>query len=374
MSRVKFAGVVGLLLLLSLVAGCWNRREIEDLNFVLAVGLDKSATENKVQVTVQMPLIKKAKQEQEGGGGEAFWVGSVSGESVFEAVRDFTKYTPKLYWGDLTVLVLGEGLSREGISRVIDFFVRNQELRPTPLVMVATGDAKDIIEAQTKLERIPVDLLEKLMKARAASSKAPQVRLGDFFGALISKGTQQPYAPRIMKTEEGLKIAGMAVFKNDRLLGWLGEKETRGFLWVKGEVNSTVIVVPCPEFRDVPVSFEVLKARSKIRPVASNGKVSIAIEIEVKGNIVEIGDKCELKNPEQIEKVLKRLSEEVEKEASMAITRAQQEYESDIFGFGKYIKRNYPEIWRHINWEEEFPFTEVAVKAKVDYLRKGLRF
>lgn len=89
----------------------------------------------------------------------------------------------------------------------------------------------------------------------------PKVTLNDFLVRLTSKSSH-PFATAIevfseeKQEEQGgdkegkmvlrLRAGGTAVFKKDKLVGWLDNAETRGLLWVLGKVQSGILVVPAP--------------------------------------------------------------------------------------------------------------------------------
>ena len=53
MDKKKIIGCLLLLSLTALTAGCWDRRELQERNFVLAVGIDKVDNSKPVETFVQ---------------------------------------------------------------------------------------------------------------------------------------------------------------------------------------------------------------------------------------------------------------------------------------------------------------------------------
>ncbi len=50
-----------------------------------------------------------------------------------------------------------------------------------------------------------------------------------------------------IKTSTILKYAGLAIFKQDKLIGFLTEEESRSFNFLNDNIKSTVEVISCPE-------------------------------------------------------------------------------------------------------------------------------
>ena len=78
-------------------------------------------------------------------------------------------------------------------------------------------------------------------------------------------------------------LNGAAVFKDDRLIGWLGEAETKGLQWVRGRVVNTPLIIENPQEKGKLISLEVIHASSDVRPSVSSGKPAIKVVIQLAG-------------------------------------------------------------------------------------------
>jgi spore germination protein KC len=63
----------------------------------------------------------------------------------------------------------------------------------------------------------------------------------------------------------------------------------------------------------------------------------------------------------------KRAAKELQKNILSVIKKVQQDYHSDIFGFGEIIFENMPKTWTELDkdWEREFSDLEVVVNSTV---------
>lgn len=397
--RLFLAGAV-LLLFSTSLSGCWNRRELNTLAIVVAMGLDKAAEKGKVEVTVQIVKpgeISPPSGRGGGGGGtggsQPVLVLTTSGETVFDAVRNAVlQIDRRLFWPHTKVVVVGEELARAGIAPLLDWIDRDAEPRRLSWLFVARGTARDVLGAEGLIERVPATFVENLAKATGAVSKASKVRLHDFLKLLTTEGCD-PFCTGIEVFEEGsspggtqgdstknkeegkrVKLAGTAVFKEDRLVGWLNERETRGLLWVLGKVKSGIVVVPAPTQGGGELSLEIIRARSRITPRLVGGQLSITVEIEEEANIGEQTSFGKLAEPEIFAAIEKKQAEVIEQEVKAALTKAQQELGVDVFGFGEAVHRSYPKEWGRLKarWREVYPTISVNVKASTKLRRMGL--
>lgn len=380
--RVRLAGVGILVLALSLLAGCWNRRELNTLGIVAGIGIDLADEPGKVLLTAQIVKPAEVGTPQTGGGGGAgeklqpVWIAKSTGDTVFDAVRNFTSQSPrKLYFSHNEIIVIGKEAAQKGVRPLLDFFVRDPEPRRTAWIMVADGRASDILEAKMELDSIPARGLVSLIEMRTATSEVTAMTLQEFVIRLMSKSTA-PVATHVEsigdEKEKRVRLVGTAVFKDDKLVGQLDKPETRGLLWVIGEVKSGIIVVESPGDGG-KVSLEITRAKSKITPELRDGKPHIRLEVFEEGNLGGQGSTADLTTPSVLADLEKRQEAAIQGEIRAALAKA-RELKVDIFGFGDAVHRKYPKEWKKIEpkWEEIFPTVDVEVLVRARVRRVGM--
>jgi spore germination protein KC len=169
------------------------------------------------------------------------------------------------------------------------------------------------------------------------------------------------------------KLAGSAVFKDDKLVGWLDEKETRGFNWITGKVKGGILTVDKPEDSEKKISLEITRAKGKFVSSVKEGRVLVAAKINTEVNVGDVqGPWDPTINPDSFKSIEDRMAKEIEKEVRAAVTKAQL-LNSDIFGFGADLYRRNPQAWLQIKnqWDQEFAQVEVEVKVKATIRRTG---
>lgn len=377
-SRINFLKltIICMILILS-TTGCWNRRELDDLGIVMGVAFDKTQNPGKVQLTAQ--IVKPAELKtprKEGGGGvsEAYMNIKNTGETVFDTLRGFThKFSQKLYFQHNQVLIFSRDIAQEGLQKYIDFFLRDHETRLTVKVLVAKNKAGEILDVKPQLQKIPAMDITDVLESQAATSQTSQVRLEQFVTRLMSK-TTAPIASLIEVSGEGNEktalVSGTAVFKKDKLAGQLDAAETRGLLWVLGEVKSGIIDVDCPG--GGKVSLEIIRASSKITPEIKDGKIHIKVRIKEEGNLGSQSCPENFTLPPAIEALEKKKAAVIRSEVLAALKKARK-LNTDIFGFGDSVHQRYPKLWKEYEtrWDEIFPHIEVTVAVEAKLRRMG---
>lgn len=345
--------------------------DIENITILKVVGIDKLGGEIKLT-----SVIKTPKSEQRGGIIEVEPEIFVSkGATVFQAVRELASYsTKKPFWGRVEQLIIGEQAAKTGLREIIDFFIRNNELRPNINIYLTKGQtAEEIIKTTATQKSFIGDTLRTLTQNRGELSMSTEIKLNEVAYILDSK-TIAPYLPCLQLIEEvnqigikpsipSLQLIGLGVFKDNHLLYYLDGNETRGFNWIKGDVRSGVINVK--DHTGQNVSLEILDSTRKIKTNIENGIPSITVNIEMTSNLIEQWSPENIYTEEALN-FLKTQQEEIIKTEVLNVIKKAQTMNTDIFEFGEIIYHQHPNKWKQIEdkWKALFPIAEIKVNVK----------
>ncbi|MGQ9511873.1 Ger(x)C family spore germination protein [Thermodesulfitimonas sp.] len=188
------------------------------------------------------------------------------GRTIFDAIRELSLIVPKrLFFARNREILFGERLSREGLGKALDFFDRSVDIRKLAHVLVVRGKMPEVMEVPNPHEIGPALRIDVLMREQQRANHFPPVNLGDFLGLLATEGqgaycavvwvkrnpsfTTRPDKPFTPAPEPYLeiKIGGAALFRGEKLVGYLNEHETRGLLWTQGKVQGGHLELSCPD-------------------------------------------------------------------------------------------------------------------------------
>jgi len=382
MARQKTFHLILLIVLSLLLSGCWNRRELSNLSIVQGIGIDK-IEDDQMSITVQIlkPGSMKGKSS-EGSGEKATLTLTSTGKDIQDALRNATTESDrKLYLGQMKIIVIGEEAAKMGIGPLLDLFNRDQEDRRTRFLFIAHGKAKDILEAEHAQEKLPAKAIESLAKATASTSQIPKIITHDTLKTIASK-TSAPFIPGIElveqtnneKIKKKIKLEGTAIFKEDKLIGWMDKKETRGLLWILGQVKSGVLMVKSPGDENKYVGLEIIRASSKIKPNLMNNQLVVNVKVTETGNLSEQLSEVHLTTPERFQQLEEKQKAAIHDEINAAIVKAQIELGVDVFKFGEAIHREFPQEWKELkkNWDREFTNLDINVEVDANLRNVGM--
>ncbi|TNJ67954.1 Ger(x)C family spore germination protein [Paenibacillus hemerocallicola] len=382
---VVFVACISMLLMLS---GCWNRRELNDLAIALGIGIDKQGDQYRLSVQIVNPQEIAAKKG--GANNSPITIYEETGRTIFECFRRMTTSAPrKIYMSHLRILVISEEVAREGIKNLLDFFARDHELRTDFYVVIAReAKAKQVMGILQPIEKVPANNMFKMLQtSERVWAPTTSVFLDDLLSDLMSKGKEPTLTGiRILgdvqsgssvdnlktaETNASIKYSNIGVFREDKLVGWLNEEESKAYNYIVDKIQSTIGTIPCPD--GGMLNFEVIRSKTEMKGIVNNGKPAIHLTVRVEQNIGEVACTIDLNKVEMLDLLERQSEEKIKGFIAKTIQNTQKEFGADIFGFGEAIHRDEPKAWEKLqsSWNTIFPELPVQVRVEVKIKRTG---
>ncbi|QAY65858.1 Ger(x)C family spore germination protein [Paenibacillus protaetiae] len=370
-------------LLFTCLTGCWNRTEINDLSVVLAMGIDLTEQGN-YEITVQVADPSQMSKNR-GSERSPSIVFSSSAPTLFEALRKITTNAPRrMYIAHLRILILNDAIARKGIRETLDFLFRDHEIRPDFYMAVARGfKAKEILSIVTPMETLTaMDLYRSLKMSEKVWAPTAAVNVTDMIQRLTKDGwdpvlTGVTIVGDVKKGESSdnvkqpaslaeYKYTGIGLFRDERLVGWLNEQDSKGYSYITNKVSNTVGRVKCPD-SDKLFLVEVHEAKTKYEPRVENGKPVMHLKVRIQANLGEVHCKADLTD-ENVIKQMEQLAKKQLEKIIMSSIASSQSKGTDVYGFGEAFHRKYPKLWRswQQDWHDIFQ-NELKTDVSIDY-------
>jgi len=389
------AAVFPLVVCVGLLSGCWSKKELTDLAFIIAVGLDKTE-DGRYLVSFQVinpGNVAGATQRGGGAAGVPVSIYTSTGDSLLEASKKASEKVSRfLYYGHTNLVVVGEGLAREGLDGVFDAMERSNQFRTTARLVIAHGhSAKDILTVLTPVDKISANQIIKTLefsekswgqtinadvwwaiRGLASPGRNPVVT-GVMIEGDPEKGRRQENVQSSVP-EARVKLDGIALFKQRRLIRWVNGPTARGVLWVLDRVHQTNLTVPWQGKKEA-IGYRTVRGKTDVEAKVKDGRPSISVHIQAEGDVSEARVPVNLDDAGVLFQLEKEIERNVEQEVKQAIETAQRE-KTDVFGFGDAVHRVAPRLWKKIGneWHDRyFPELDVTVTADIYIRRTGVR-
>ena len=380
MKKIKF-----LILLLPLLSGCYNYRELNELGITTAVSIDYK--DNNFYVIAE--VINPIKQQDASSSNNSPFINyNSSSSSLQDAFRKVVLESPRqLYAAQLEIIVLSEEVVNNHLEEVLEYFARDPESRTEIKIIVAkTEDSTKAITLQTLLTSLSSsNIIKSLDLQSKVLGMAYPVTLNELLNMYID-----PYLEVVLPSmtlygnyEIGdekenittsspkaiVKIDGSTITKDNKILGYLDLEESKILNLINGKLKETIIKM---NYYDGYIIFEP-------------NRIKVSRELDIKNNIIkinisgysktkEIQSNINVKDPKEVEKLNKALNMELEKKITDTFNSIREKYGTDVFGFQElYYRTNYKYFKENCtNWYEDiYPKIKLEVKANVRLYEKG---
>lgn len=365
---MKISKSISILLILIFtvnLTGCWNYREIESMSIVAGVAIDKSQTSKQYEMTAEIIDIESGKDSKS----VPRYI-TLTGDSIFDIARNMIAISDrKLYWSHAKCIIVSTSLAREGLGDIIDWFIRDAETRSDMYLLVSTEKtAKEIITASPTSGKIMSLELANQLRNQKLASRAPILDLWDFADSLIQQG-KSAIVPRVfLNRQSGIptpSIDGIAVFKKDALIGIIEGSETKYLLFALNKIKGGLLLVYTENQK--PLTLEIFQSKTKIKPVLKGNSLNINITTETVVALAEDQPLLQFFKDEQRKEIEKNASLVLQNSIYNSIKKVQEEYGSDIFGFGAKVQEDMPKTWKKLStsWSDKFKDVPVSVTSKI---------
>lgn len=389
-------------IILLCATGCWGIKETDQLGYILSTGID-IAEEDLIEVTFKIAVPQSEKGV---GGEESTELVSIKAASIFGALHLADAFVSR----DLTfihnrVLVVSQDIAKNGINKYFAPLMRNRDIRRNTFLFVTKGKAREFLEKnKAYLEKYPSRQFELLMETGKITGLTPYTNLLNFYTDIKSPGKEpiavlvalndgkakqkltgnemeailqeMSYTAGQLPRKGGNKIdmIGTAVFKKDKLVGFLDGTETRYCQMVTGDFLHGFFAFPDPEKEDAVLVLEFKKGRSPDIKVNQKGYIPVVnIDIILEAEIMSIESGIPYEKGKKEQMLEDYIARYVTKGVEDVIKKTQEEFKSDIFGLGDYTRTNFLtwKQWEEFRWLDIYPEVEVKVNTKVEIRRTG---
>jgi spore germination protein KC len=371
-----------MIILCLLLTGCWSYREIDSLYIIAGIAIDKEPNSDIYNVTAEFVDAKNtagggAQQQTEQGLQSVLL--ETKGFSVFDAIRKMIKISAKRpYLAHATTIVISEEAAREGIVPFLDLVVTHEEPRLDVDVYVARGKlAGEILHTKSFSSDIRSFELSQIVNENKQLVRIPILKAYEIINQLATPkfSIVLPVVTSFINHGESTNIlSGGAVFKTDKLVGFLEQEDIIPYLFIKDQIQSAVLNVETKEGNlNSTITLETLNNRTKIKPVYSDEGISFDIKIKTDVFFIESDTLTNFISP-QGRKKLKELTERhLKKRIENHIRKTKEDLEFDIFGFGNIIRQRNPKLWKELekDWDSIFMDANFNVKCDIRIKNSG---
>ena len=366
------------MLSLTILSGCWDKKEPKELAIITSSLVDVTDTGYKGYLDLLQPKNKSSDESPS-------LVYAIEGKTIAEAVRNVTKSIDRAPYGsEIQATFFSEAYARKGIKDYLTYLMRDNYADERPLIMIIKGTNPSLIyNSEIGLSKNVGAFIQSLSRVQTGTTS-----FSVFNNALdISKDYYNPgkqpvagvveivpnptylendggYAGKSVRTKENMAVVqGLAVFKDDKLVDFMDNIETRAFNFL---TNKSVKALVSAELEGAYITGTFENAKSDIKISFVDNIVHVDVKVKAKMSLIQIEAPLDPKDMQINKKIETAVNDLVKTEILQTIQKVQT-LKTDIFGFGNYCHAQCPENWKNIKeqWDDQY-FANAVISVQVN--------
>lgn len=376
-----------------LLSGCWDRLELEEQAFVVAIGLDKSP-KNMVGVTFQIANPQVGSSDKGAAPNEPpSDIVSFASTDILSAKEIANSViTRKISFAHLKTIVISEEFAKtELYHRVIGASVRDPEMRREVNLIVSREKAADFIHAnKPKLETRPHKYYAFMQERWRDTGFVPYSTLNRYFQRLGEDtlflaiyATTEHTEPKYMRNEDQYKageipqrggdpvqIMGSAVFKAGKMIGTITGEETRLSLFLrrKSLTHSYIATYPDPLNDEYRVTARIIKkGNTKIKVNARTDPPEVTVTLPIRVQVLSTPSFEEYAiNKENMDILNQALQQNLIDSINKIVVKSQQSFTGEPFLWHLSARSQFLTLPEYHAYDWSKKFTKAKVHVQVD--------
>lgn len=363
-----------------LLYGCGNGVELQDMCIVMGVGvdIDEENSDYPVKLTVEVANYDNGS----GGSSESKpndSIFSINGKSVSDATAKLNTMLNKyIFWGHNKVIIFGKTAAEQGVNEFIDAFMRNNEMRPSVLIMVAEQEAAKVFEGKCGISDLIAYGIADLFSKEGKQDYTYKLgcNIGQYCEKMLNESpasvlpvlslleeesSQKQQENKESKQESKIYVSAYMVMDNVGKAAQCldGEQQLGMCLWQEA-LSSAMLTV---EGRDVLYSAMIINPQLDI----SYKDKAFYLSLEAESKLYEISSKSLNKQPINTDEIIALLEERLRKVLLDAFG-AEMELGCDYLELAEYLHRHHKEEYREMQaFPAELLPPEIEVKVNLLY-------
>lgn len=313
---------IGLLLITMFCTGCYGTTETDSVSYILVMGIDKAADgKQKVTYQIALPLASGSSTEEKSQAPQTPWITStitIPTPAESRMLLD-ASISRRAKTNHLVAYIISEEVAKQGLSPSMAYIARNRDYRESIYLIIVKGSAEEYIKNnKPKIDTNIAHFYQTILLTHNPGNYYLDANFHQFISRLkdnggspiatysamnpmtgettpIKKTTPEqktvPYlagtAPRTGTTTP-IDFLGLALFRGDKMVGWLDSDETMAVAFLTGQYKSGFIDVVDPLYPEKDyISLNIYpEGTPKITATLEGDAPQLHIALKVSGELL----------------------------------------------------------------------------------------
>ncbi|HWL23233.1 MAG TPA: Ger(x)C family spore germination protein [Ureibacillus sp.] len=362
----KIKHIVCLLLVSSLLTGCWDLRENERMFYVMGVGVDYKDGMYEVYLQI-ISFVNVAKSEQVNQDVIQAEVSSAKGKTFTEAIfKLYHSLDEELYWGHLTFFIVTDNvMKKDHIDSVLNTLTQHTDTRYQTWVFCTDEPLEEFLLAVPLLKRsITLTSLSDPKNSFVQESYIEPISMRELIIQINepSYDVKIPYVTmkKDWETEKGpdqsVNMSGVGIISPEDFKGFIKGEKANGLKWLSHETLRTQITSKIVGSEDNNYLTVVLKNTSvQVDPIVQGNDVQFDITLHAS---LSLNSNTDTVSSKEMEDTVKK----VVKEEILTTFKEGLDRNADVYRLGEVLYRKGVKEWKRLRENGEIPLNENSIR------------
>ncbi|WP_231891286.1 Ger(x)C family spore germination protein [Paenibacillus swuensis] len=339
---------------------------MKDIRMVHTAGVDL-ITHNHIRLTVSIPTVKSSVESQ---GSVVIPKLSGEGHSVQEASMNLQKVVSQhMDLRETRILLVNRKFAEHNLYEGLDFFYREAHYPVNVYIAVTDSSAQDIVQLQVEDRSLISEYLYDLLISSEEQGLIPNSAPYLIMPVMATTGIDNvlPYI-RKSSLKDRAMVDGVALFHDAKMTGHLNNVYSKMFVMFM----NTKTYGSLTEKIGAKDTYNTFMFRTSGHHIKLNTKGRIQADLYTSIT-------CELiDNPSGV-RIKKSDTDEMERQLEQLLTKRAEEMLSQLqqancdgLGIGQRIKGMNDNLWKKMNWNEQYPHIKMVPHIEVKIENHGL--
>ena len=217
--------IIVLFITLLLCTGCFDYKEINDLAIISAIGINFNDNNYEITLEILNDQIDKDSSKI------TSYIKTGTGKNLTSAIENAAdKLSKKVTFNHVKLMILGDNVTKEKFSNIIDLFLRNTYFRENFYVISAIDDSpQNLLTNITDEKPVASQAITNLLESVSYSSNTNILKKYDeIVEEVITYGVDTCFSNIALQDEEFI-INGMSIFHNYDFKGLLDNEDVKTY-------------------------------------------------------------------------------------------------------------------------------------------------
>jgi len=350
-----------LLVICFLLTGCVKQQVLDKITIPIVCAYDE-APNDQIELTIAAPKFQAGKPDS---------VSTILYSKVGYTSRNILqlmnmRLNRPINPGKFSVALFEKNLAAKGLADELDVTLREAQSSRTKYMAVVDGKTKEMLQANFSSNEEKGMFLFNLLDTNVRSGLVPRQNLHDFEYSFLGKG-MDPFLPLLKLQKDQVVISGLALFKDDKYVRSLNEKQMRVMKLLLQNVKHGTLEAKLDNGSYIAVVNVGSKVNYRVGKDTKSPKVTIYLILN--GEILE---SMGVHSPKQEQQRTKDRFEKDLTTTGMDLIQLFKKEGIDPLGLGDFV-RSKTRNWNEEEWKKEYQTLNVRLNVKVNLLETGIR-